>query len=378
MTHSPPGRSPFPWGRVALGWAGVALFFVVYSVGTRLAAGEPLSPLGSVIQGLHWLSWTLATPLLVWASRRLPLVPGRRARRVAAHAALAVAVSAALSGLNVAVAVGLFTLVGPGAPPQGPFLARMVLSSLAIDVFAYTAVVAVTTALEGRRQAARLEGRAALLEAQLARAHLHALRMQLNPHFLFNALQTVSALTSPADHKARRVLRDLGDLLRLSLERTGVQEVPLEEELEFLDRYLAIERVRFQDRLAVEVHVDDGVLGASVPTLLLQPLVENAVKHGVAPHEGAVRIEVRATRQGGRLSVQVSDDGGAPSAEGAAEGAAGGPSTGVGLANVRARLDRLYGPAASLSHGPVQGGGYVVRVDLPYRALEEASQTLTA
>lgn len=355
-----PARTPFPWKTAALAWSGVGLFFVVHGAVSRFALGVPVEPIGTAVQALHWLSWIPASPVLAWAARRLPLVPGRRGRRLAAHAALAVAISLALSGLNVAIGAVLYGLTGPEPFPAGEVTLRLVLGSLGTDLLVYAAAVAAATAAEGHR-------RAAGLEALLARAELRALRMQLNPHFLFNALQTVSALTGPGGHKAQRVIRDLGDLLRLSLDRTGVQEVPLEEELEFLGRYLAIEQVRFQDRLTVDVHAPSDALDAAVPTLLLQPLVENAVKHGMAPRGGGVHVEVTARRDGDRLSIRVADDGGAA-------GAVARPSTGVGLANVEARLRTLYGPAATFSHGPAEGRGYVVRIDLPFRTSAEADR----
>ena len=229
----------FPWGAVTLAWAGVALFFVVYGATRRLSNGGPAVTLDSLIQVLHWLSWTLATPLMVWAARRFHLVAGRWGRRLLLHAGLAIGISVTLSLLNVGAILFVRYLGVPDMLSAREVVVRIVLGNVSIDLFIYTAVVAITTALDGRQRADRLE-------AELARARLDALRSQLNPHFLFNALQTVSALTSPGDHRARRVLRDLGDLLRLSLDRTDAHVVSLDEELGFLDRYLSIELVRFQ------------------------------------------------------------------------------------------------------------------------------------
>ena len=345
----------FPWVRVALAWTGVGVFFAVYTATRRFAAGDSVSFLAGVSQVGHWASWTLVTPLMVGAARQLPLVPGRRIRRVLAHFAIATGIDVFLSALNI---VGSWAMLGePERLAWGAFDAHALLRNLPIDLLVYTAAVAVTLALDGWQRAARLE-------AQLAQARLETLRSQLNPHFLFNALQTVSALTGPADHRARRVLRDLGDLLRLSLEPSGAHEVPLDDELGFLDRYLSIERVRFEDRLTVVVEVDDDARDALVPTLLLQPLVENAVKHGVAPHEGPVRIDLRARREGDRLTIRVSDDGGP--GDGRADAAA---SMGIGLANVASRLRVLYGAEATLAHGPAPAGGYAVRLSLPFRTV---------
>jgi sensor histidine kinase YesM len=249
--------------------------------------------------------------------------------------------------------------------------------TLFIDVIFYTAVAAVLHALDYRRQYLDRELRAAQLEGQLATAQVAALRMQLNPHFLFNTLHAISSLMDDDVRRARRMLVDLSDLLRLSLDSVGQHEVPLEQELTFLDRYLQIERVRFGDRLTVEIDVDENALDAFVPNLILQPLVENALKHAVAPFAGPGHIAIRARRDGATVRLSVEDDGpGLPtpfaSGDGAPPGSPAGSPTktrgGLGLRNTRERLERLYGDNHHLTLRSRAGQGLTILLILPFHA----------
>jgi two-component system, LytTR family, sensor kinase len=188
------------------------------------------------------------------------------------------------------------------------------------------------------------------------------LRLQLHPHFLFNTLHTISALMHKDLRAADRMLALLGDLLRDSFERVGAQEVSLKQELGFLDRYLEIERTRFRDRLSVTVRVDPEALDAVVPNLLLQPLVENAIRHGIGRRQDAGRIEISARRENDRLDVRIRDDG-----PGLPEGTETALRAGVGLANTAARLQQLYpnGHRFDLKNRPE--GGLEVALEIPFR-----------
>ena len=202
--------------------------------------------------------------------------------------------------------------------------------------------------------------RALVAEGQAHRARLQALRYQLNPHFLFNTLNAVSTLiVEEKTHDAERMVARLSDFLRLTLECDADVEVPLADELDFARRYLDIEQIRFGDRLVVTEDVDPEALSARVPPLLLQPLVENAIRHGIMPREegGTLRIEARQVSD--RLLLRVLDDG--PGPPGDAD-----PERGVGLSNTKARLESLYGDAHRFSLSRADGGGCVVRVELPY------------
>ncbi|HEV2129507.1 MAG TPA: histidine kinase, partial [Longimicrobiaceae bacterium] len=198
-------------------------------------------------------------------------------------------------------------------------------------------------------------------EGQLTRAQLDVLKMQLHPHFLFNTLNAISALMHRDVPAADRMLARLGDLLRLSLEKAGTQEVTLRDELEFLEPYLEIEQTRFGDRLKVEWTIDSEALDAMVPHLILQPLVENSIRHGIAPRAAPGRIEISAQRSNGSLQLEVRDNG-----RGLNQGDQM-RSTGVGLSNTRARLAQLYDGSHSFEVGGAPEGGVVVAMEIPFR-----------
>jgi LytS/YehU family sensor histidine kinase len=201
---------------------------------------------------------------------------------------------------------------------------------------------------------------AAKLSAALSEAQWRALQMQLHPHFLFNTLNTVAMLIRTGDgSSALTMIAGLGDLLRQILNDDGQQEVRLQEELAFLDRYLSIERIRFSDRLRVKIETEPGSMEAYVPRFILQPLVENAIRHGIEKRAGSGALTITATRADGALHVAVEDDGPGPPST---------PSDGVGLTNARERLRYLYGGAAdlSLASAPGGGGGAVATVVLPW------------
>ena len=204
--------------------------------------------------------------------------------------------------------------------------------------------------------------RTAQLEAQLAQAHLDALRVQLQPHFLFNTLHAISALMDEDLEQARRMLVRLGDLLRMTLETQGAHEVTLQQELECTELYLDIERVRFPEQLEVDLLVDPEALEALVPSLILQPLVENSIRYGVAPLEDGGKVTVSARREDDSLVLKVMDNGAGGESREEKEG-----RTGVGIANVRARLAELYGRAQDFHVFRPEGGGFGVQITLPFR-----------
>jgi len=247
-------------------------------------------------------------------------------------------------------------------------LHQRLIGRLPIDVIIYWMIVGAGFAFEYYRrfreqqlQAARLELHATQLETQLAQAQLQALKMQLHPHFLFNTLHAISALMDDDVKGARRMIARLSELLRLTLENVGQQEVSLRQELDALERYLEIEQIRFQDRLTVRLAVAPETLDASVPNLVLQPIVENAIRHGIAPRSSAGRIEIRAERRDGMIELQVIDDGPGlqPGNEEFKEG--------IGLANTRARLRRLYGDEHRIEIKDADEGGLAVKLSIPFR-----------
>jgi sensor histidine kinase YesM len=223
---------------------------------------------------------------------------------------------------------------------------------------------------ERKQEALRLDLHASQLRSQLVQAHLSALKMQIQPHFLFNTLNAIMVLVrQQKSREAEEMLSRLSDLLRCVLDDVNAQEVPLRRELEYVQLYLAIEQVRFRDRLHIEVAFDPEVLDAAVPHMVLQPLVENAIRHGIGRSSAAGQIRISATRLNGKLEMKVQDDGlGLDSSHP-------GHSRGIGLANTRARLSQLYGEEANLLVENDTGGGVVATVILPCRILSSAPGT---
>jgi len=224
---------------------------------------------------------------------------------------------------------------------------------------AYSAVVAIASTRESQQRLREREIRAAKLEADLAQAQVQAIKMQVQPHFLFNTLHAINVLIRQDPATATRMVTQLGDLLRHTLSRATVTEVPLRSELEILTLYFEIERVRFRDRLSVVVDAAPDTLDALVPDLVLQPLAENAIKHGIAQSMEPGTVTVRAYRRGERLVLEIHDTGVGPPSDGGAER--------IGLTTVRTRLERLYGDEHALTVERGEHGGCVARIRLPFR-----------
>lgn len=302
--------------------------------------------------------WVPLTMFALWSAARLPIERGRVVAPVAAHAAAALLVSLVRAGAVVALnpLVGWYVALPP--------LPQLLATSLANNVIVYGLLVGVGHAVHYARTARAQQ-------EQLARAQLLVLKSQLQPHFLFNALNTVSAYVREDPATAERIIERLGRLLRQTLASTDAQEVPLREELAALEPYLEIEEARFADRLCVRRAVEPDVLDAAVPHFVLQPLVENAIRHGIAPRAAAGTVEIAAWREGGALCLQVQDDGVGLPADFTVD-----RDGGVGLHNTRDRLAQLYGapragdgPGASLDVGPAPGGGTRVRLRIPWRTM---------
>jgi len=325
--------------------------------------GTPL-PWGTLL--LLWMpvayAWAVVTPVILWLGRRFPFERSAWVRSALVHLVACCAL-VFLLGLGYTYHAASVLPQAAGTPPGLARALQVFVGWLFVDGLLYWTVLSVASVVEHQRRLRERELAASQLETQLARADLLALQMQLQPHFLFNALHTVASLVRTGDRDtAVRVLAGLGDLLRRMLDGVSQQEVPLKEELDFVRAYLAIEQIRFRDRLTVTIDADSDVLDAAVPHLILQPLVENAIRHGIAPHVAAGRLEVRARRAGRHLELDVRDDG-----PGLGNGAKRPGPSGIGLTNARARLERLYGSDCELSVGDAAGGGLQARVKLPFR-----------
>lgn len=300
------------------------------------------------------LVWALLTPA-VWLLASYTASPGVRGRRAAAvHAAGAAAFTLTQSSLlAVAAAAGL---VDVGVDPGAPFAERVgmaLAASMLFDLAIYAVVVGLHGALAAQRREHARELRSSQLEARLARTQLESLKTQLQPHFLFNTLNAISAMMATDVPGSRKMLTDLGDLLRLSLEPPACQEVALRDELAALDGYLAIQQARFRDRLRLEVVAAPDCMDAPVPQLVLQPLAEAALRRGLEARRAPLALRITAERAGDDLRIRVRDDG--PPAAGDDDA----------LAALGDRLDALYDGRHALRRAPADGGGTVVELRLP-------------
>jgi len=348
----------------------IGLAFATSTYATYAAKGVPVLWREALFWALtEWYLWAALCPLVFWLSRRFPVGRATWARHLPVHVGAFLVVHA----LHEVAYVMLERWAGMDGGTGHSLRQAVVLylgKRAAFNSLVYGGMVALQHMSALYRRYAERERITLQLETKLARAQLEALKIQLQPHFLFNTLNTISALLHRDPEAADRVLTRLGDLLRLSLQHSGRQEVMLRQELEFLERYLEIQQTRFQDRLCVRFDTDPDALDALVPTLVLQPLVENAVRHAIEPRAAAGRLEIRARRHDGRLTLQVADDGPgiATSGHGAIDGSAI-PVTGsgIGLSNTRARLEQLYGAGHRFTLANAAEGGLVVTLEIPYR-----------
>ena len=335
---------------VLAAWTALALFFLPQTYVLNLRAPVPLS-LGwaFVATAALFYVWALLTPLVLWLGRRFPFERGVMLRRLAVHVAAAIAVSA----LHLVLLVGVNRLLERGTPdyqPPVPAFA-LIIGYGATNVMIYWGLVAVGQAFVYFR---RYQDR----EFRLVEAQLQALRTQLHPHFLFNTLNAIAELIYQDPPRAERTLTRLSDVLRLSLARSDADLVTLGEELDFLRSYLEVQQILLQERLRVDWTIADETLQARVPTMILQPLVENAIRHGIGPRVGGGHLRLAASRQGGRLLLVVEDDG---------VGLDGTDQTpGIGLANTRARLQHLYPGNHRFELTGNASGGATATLDLPF------------
>jgi LytS/YehU family sensor histidine kinase len=348
------------WAVIFLCWTGFALFFTYQIYIFQLQSGNKIDWLNPLLTCLVWAYvWFGVTPLILYVTRRLQFHRQHPVRSVVAHSLAAAVIFCVNSTIYVPL---LRAVVGPGAAPR-PLLEairHVILTEVHVGLVIYWLIFGITQGLEYYLRYRAGEVHAANLETRLAQAQLNALRMQLHPHFLFNTLNSVAVLMRKDIEAADRMLLQLSALLRVTLAGNDAHEIKLRQELEILERYLEIEKIRFQDRLTVKMQIDPAALDALVPQLLFQPLVENAIRHGIAESEKGGVIEIRAERRNGTVHLQVRDNG--PGAK----LAAGNFSEGVGLSNSRSRLEYLYGSAGSFEVRNAEGGGVIVAAALPF------------
>lgn len=338
----------------------LAAYFTISTLLPAASSGTKINWPVQLLTSSGWYVWALITPVVLKLASRFPLQRKYFLKHFSIHlasfVALWVAASLMIAFIHWAANLGDYSFI----KTLPTFLGR---SPYSLDVICYAVIFAVQRALTHQRNLEESRLYALRLESQLARASLHALKMQLHPHFLFNALNSLSELMQEDREAAEKMIVHLETFLKLTLNNSQRQEVPFEEELEFLRSYLAIENIRFQDRLNVKMTIGPQTLRVPVPNLVLQPIVENAIKHGVAPRRSAGQIEIDAQRDNGILRVCVKDNG--PGLNKAGKKTP--PRTGVGLSNTRERLHQLYGTAHrfEMINGPE--GGLIVSFEVPVR-----------
>ena len=360
-----------------LGWTFVAIFFFTQGLVQKLASHDP-TPWWHYL--LTWLVGVyitaLLTPVVLWLGRRFPIERKNWPRRVVLHLSFSIAFALVALGSQGAI----FPMLGLIPAVLKNFLvafATLMIISFHQNIIMYWTILGIQYAFryyrkyqEREKDALRLERDTSELQAQLVRAQLSALKMQLQPHFLFNTLNAIMVLVrQQRSREAEETLGLLGDLLRCVLDDGEAQEVPLRRELEYLQLYLAIEQVRFQDRLRVEISADPAILDVAVPHMGLQPIVENAIRHGIGRKSSAGKIQIGVSRVNQSVEVTVRDDGpGLPPAEAS-------HNSGIGLTNTRARLRQLYGEAGRLTVENGEQGGVVVTMVVPYRVAPGCTET---
>ena len=339
-----------------------ALAFLSASQGALMLAhaGRPVSWSALLTSSLlDWYTCAAFTPAYIWLVRRFPI--DRQ------HWPLSAAIQFVATSVFVVIKYAVYGPLRAWLIPSqtAMSLEQHLARSFIMESIAFWAVLGVVHAMEFYRRFREREVQALRLQAQLAEARLEALSAQLHPHFLFNTLHGVSTLMHRDVEAADTMLTRLGDLLRHTLRNADRHEVPLSEELDLLANYVAIIGVRFQDRLTVRTLVAPGAEQGLVPHFILQPLVENAVQHGIARRAGAGTIEITAERHGEMLRLRVTDDG-----AGLGRGVREFPSEGIGLSNTRLRLRELYGGRQRLELESLPSGGFGVMVELPFRGVD--------
>jgi two-component system, LytTR family, sensor kinase len=341
---------------IAGAWCYFAALLTVNNYVFATMMGQPISWAAAArFPVINYAIWTVFTPVVLFFCERIQRLHWRATFWIAAHSAFAVLILL----LNAAAWIPFATDNNAFENVQRfswRFVSLQFWQSIAWNLWMYWVIVGIFYGLDYYFGARDARVRAAQLEGQLAKAELQVLKGQLQPHFLFNTLNLVSSLIHTDAASADDMIGDLGSLLRISLESHAAHEVALAEEMKALDLYLNIQRLRFQDTLTVEIQLDPKTLEARVPHLILQPLVENAFRHGISKRVGAGRLRIESAERHGNLELRVSDNG--PGTKGQVA------SSGIGLSNTRARLERLYGGRADLRIDDT-ASGFSVELDIP-------------
>jgi len=357
-------RRPFVKRLARLGiiwgvWTIVALFFSTQVFMMYYSERQPIPyKQAFLVQGIGCFLWALVTPLVLWLARRFCIDRNQWFRKVALHFVVSLLLVSALISLHFVI---YMILAGRASSITPMRLVGYLYPNLDRWLLVYWLMLLMSHAFNYYNSYRKGELKASQLRTQLVQSQLEALKMQVQPHFLFNTLHSISALLSKDTDGARKMITRLGDFLRLTLENSGSMEVTLQQEIEFLNGYLEIERVRFQDRLTTEIRIDPAVLDARVPNLILQPIVEKAMRHAVVNSRSG-HVEISAAARNGAVHIEVNDNGPGLHVDRTLETRRG---KGLGLTNTQARLVGLYGTAARFEMTNRPSGGLNVTIEIP-------------
>lgn len=353
-----PRQSP-RWLWIASIWLGVGLFEATQNVMVMRAEGMHHAWTKLFIALLlGWLPWIPATPLVLFLGRRYPLP---RVRAFLVHAAACLCIGLVYAGWEALLEASLNPYANASSPTFGHFWLDKFYNQLLASVILYGCILLVSYVLDSREKNAQQQTETARLNEQLSKAQLNALRQQIEPHFLFNSLNAISGLVREGRNDAAvDMLAGLSNLLRRVLKASSRQNVALEEEMDFVQKYMDIQKVRFAERLQVVIDVPGELNRAQVPSLILQPIVENAVKHGIAKRIQGGAIRISASRNNGTLTMTVYNDGPTLPEDWQTNQA------GVGISNVRTRLRTLYGDAFELRVNNQDRSGVKVSLSVPF------------
>jgi two-component system, LytTR family, sensor kinase len=342
-------------------WTIVALFFSTQIFMMYYSESQPIPYMRAfLVQGSACYLWALVTPLILWLARHFRIDRNQWLRKVVIHFLSSLALVTVLISLHFVVYMALSGRASSITPLR---LLGYLYPNLDRWLLVYWFILLMSHAFNYYNSYRKGELKASQLHTQLVQSQLEALKMQVQPHFLFNTLHSISALLSKDTEGARRMITRLGDFLRLTLENSGSMEVTLQQEIEFLNGYLEIERIRFQDRLTTDIRIDPAVLEARVPNLILQPIVENAMRHAIGNSRSG-HVEITAGPVNGAVRIEVRDNGPGLQVDRTFETRRG---KGLGLANTQARLVGLYGTAARFEMANRPSGGLTVSIEIPRR-----------
>lgn len=344
-------------------WTLFAIFFTS-QVTLQSQLSENPTPFWRVLmwQLFSGYLWFALSPIILFLGRTFPFEDNRWKMSLPVHLIASIFVAVGQLAIDAFVLPKLGYMRRYESASYLEIFKIFLMVNVHFGVAIYWGVLGVQQALKYYRKYRERELRTSQLEARLATTRLQVLKMQLHPHFLFNTLNAISELIYRDPESAERMISDLSDLLRMSFENLEIQEIPLKQELEFLEKYLEIELTRFHDRLKVEMQISPDTLDASVPNMILQPLVENAIKHGIGPRSTGGKISIGASRENGHLALTVRDNGlGIPS------GDVQNLSEGVGLSNTRRRLRHLYGDGHTFKLSNDQEAGLTVNLVIPFK-----------